>query len=66
MDWKNLVVAVLTPLVAFGIKALFGLIGYEVDPAVLNSLVVAIVAYLASLVFQNAGARALHNFRSRG
>ena len=63
MDWKNLVVAVLTPVVAFLLKAFFSLIGYEVDPAVLNAIVVAIVAYLISLVFQDVGARAIRSFR---
>jgi len=66
MDWKNLVVAVLTPLVAFGVRALFALIGFEVDDATLAALVGAIVAYLVSLVIQNAGARAVRNIRGQG
>ena len=63
MDWKNLIVAVLTPVVAFGIRALFALIGFEVDDAVLMSLVAAIVAYLVSLVIQNAGASGVRKLR---
>jgi len=63
MDWKNLVVAVLTPLVAFGVKALLSLIGFELDAQVLAALVTAIVAYLVALVFQNAGARAIRSLR---
>ena len=64
MDWKNLVVAVLTPLVAFGVKFLLQLIGFELDDATFNAFVGAIVAYLVALVFQDAGARAVRSFRS--
>ena len=64
MDWKNLVVAVLTPVVAFGVKALFALIGFELDEATFAALVGAIVTYFASLFFQNTGARAIRSFRS--
>lgn len=63
MDWKNLVVAVLTPVVAFLLRSFFQLIGFEVDDGVLTALVAAIVAYLISLVFQEAGAKAIRSFR---
>ena len=65
MDWKNLAIAVLTPLVAFLLKAFFALIGFEIDPGVFNALVLAIVTYFVSLVFANTGANALRAFRAR-
>jgi len=63
MDWKNLVIAVLTPVVGFGVKALFGLIGFELDVAVFNALVGAIVTYFAGLFFQATGAKVIRSLR---
>ena len=64
MDWKNLAVAILTPLVAFGVKALLSLIGFELDDATFNAFVGAIVAYLVALVFQGLGAAGVRKIKS--
>lgn len=66
MDWKTLAIAILTPVVAFGLKALLGLIGFELDDGTFNAFVAAIVAYLVALVFQAIGANAVRKFRARG
>jgi len=64
MDWKNLVAAVLTPLIGAALKLLFGLIGFELDPATFNALVAAIVTALLALFVTNTGGTAVHKIRS--
>lgn len=59
MDYKKLAEAVLTPLVAFGLRALLMLIGFEIDDGVLNALVAAIVAWILAQFFGTPVARAL-------
>jgi len=49
MDLKELVAAALVLVVRFGLVWFFGLIGLELDEAILNSIVAAIVAWLLAL-----------------
>ena len=44
--YTDLLLAVLTPIVAFGLKWFFTLIKYEVDAERFNALVAAIVTWL--------------------
>jgi len=49
MDWKELLQAALTLVVAFGVRWFFSLIGFELDEATFIALVGAIVAYLMGI-----------------
>ena len=49
MTWQELLQAALTLVVAFAVRWFFGLIGFEIDDAVFNTLVGAIVVYLLGL-----------------
>ncbi|MFZ5589647.1 MAG: hypothetical protein ACOY4M_08440 [Pseudomonadota bacterium] len=59
MEWKKLVEAVLTPLVAFAVRWFFSLIGFSVSDEVLFALVGAIVAWILAQFFGTPVARAL-------
>jgi hypothetical protein len=59
MDYKKLLEAVLTPLIAFFLKWLLSLINFPIDEATLNALTAAIVAFLLAQVFSAPVARAL-------
>jgi len=63
MDWKSLAIAVLTPLVAFLVKAALQVIGFELDEGTFVALVGAIVTYFVALVFQALGVKAVRAFR---
>ena len=49
MSWQELLQAALTLVVAFGVRWFFGLVGFEIDDALFNTLVAAIVVYLLQL-----------------
>lgn len=64
MSYNELLAAVLTPLVAFGLKYLLGLIGFQLDEQVFVSLVAAIVSALVGLFFvQVAKSRGVRGLR---
>lgn len=52
-DWKNLIAGVLTLVIAAGLKALFALIGFQIDEALFNTLVAAIVAFIMAQFLTN-------------
>ena len=54
--YKNLLVAVLTPLVSFGLKYVFGLLGVEIDAATFNAMVLAIVSSFVGLFIKDVAA----------
>lgn len=49
MKLNELIAAVLTPLIAAGLKYLLGLLGVEIDAALFNTIVTSIVAALLAL-----------------
>ena len=49
MNWQELVASALTIGVAFAVRWFFSLIGFELDDALFNALVGAIVVYLLHL-----------------
>ena len=49
MTWQELLQAALTLVVAFAVRWFFSLIGFEIDDAIFNTLVAAIVVYLLQL-----------------
>jgi len=65
MDWKTLLQAALTLVVGFALKWFFALVGFEIDPALLDTLVAAIVTFLLGLFFVNTGERAVMAYRAR-
>lgn len=66
MDWKSLALAILTPIVAAGLKFILNAIGFQLDDATFNAFVIAIVTYLVSLVFAALGDAGLKKMGFRG
>ena len=60
----NLVLSVLVLLVGFALKALFLLIGFEMDEGVFNALVLALATYFATLFGFDAGTAGVQKVRS--
>lgn len=59
MDYRKLVEAVLTPLVAFALRWFLALIGFELSDEVLFGIVGAIVSWLLAQLLGEPVARAL-------
>lgn len=61
----DLIQGVLVLVLSFALKALFNLIGFEMDPAVFNALVGAMALWIVSKLGLGIVENGIHSFRAR-